>query len=89
MASFVPSVQLGVRVTLQGDQAAQRSATDADLTSFVRLSFRPRNEAETLSSAGEASGLLLATPCADGDVACLDELAEAERELAALNGDDR
>ena len=89
MASFVPSLELGVRITLQGGQAAERASTGGDLSSFVRLSFRPRVEAATLSSSAEASGLSLGTPCADGDVACLDELAEAERELAALDGDDR
>lgn len=86
-ASLVPSLELGVRFTRQGDQRDDQAARAAALTSFVRLSFRARSEAAALPSTGEASGLALAAPCAEGDVACADELAEAERELAAL-GDD-
>jgi hypothetical protein len=86
-ASFVPSLELGVRFTRKGEHQHDQGARAADLSSFVRLSFRARSEAAALLSVGEASGLALAAPCAEGDVACADELAEAERELAAL-GDD-
>jgi hypothetical protein len=85
IASFVPSLELGIRFTHQGDYDAEASR----LTGFARLSFRPRTEADVLPASGVASGLALATPCADDDAACLDELAEAEREFGALSGDDR
>jgi hypothetical protein len=85
LAGFVPSLELGVRFTQRGDADDQASS----LTGFARLAFRPRPEADVLPASGAASGLVLAAPCADDDVACLDELAEAEREFGALSGDDR
>jgi hypothetical protein len=89
VASFVPSLELGVRFTRQGDAYDERSAAGSQLTGFARLSFRPRPAASALPAMSDASGIALATPCADGDVACLDELAETEAELAPLAGDDR
>jgi hypothetical protein len=85
IASFVPSLELGIRFTHRGDAYDEASS----LTGFARLAFRPRAEASALPASGAASGVALATPCADDDAACLDELAEAEREFGSLAGDDR
>jgi hypothetical protein len=83
-ASLLPTLQLGVRFTLEGDDYDERISGGNHLVGFARLAFRARSAASALPAESDASGLSLSAPCAEGDAVCLEELAEAERELAGL-----
>lgn len=88
LASFVPTLQLGITlrevhaeaVSERRDGARHKLAS----TLFVRLSFSPRTDVAALPTPGETSGLAFLTPCNEADLTCLEEAAEAERELYAL-----
>lgn len=90
VASFVPVLDVGVRLHRAGAYAERAAVRDAQATTtelYVWLSFRPLNPAASLPLWSDASGLLLQTPCEDNDTACLDETSESEPELAAVRED--
>ena len=85
---FVPALDVGMRLvrTAQG-HSAQRGRDSFTSEVYVWLSFRPQSPAASQPLVSDASGLLVQAPCEEGDVACLDEVAESEAELAALRED--
>jgi hypothetical protein len=90
VASFVPVLDVGVRLRRSGDhaqRAAEREAQAYTTELYLWLSFRPLSPAASLPLWSDASGLLLQAPCEENDTACLDETSESEPELAAVRED--
>jgi hypothetical protein len=89
-ASCVPTLELGLRLRRRADvdQAlAHDTAQRWDTIAMASLRFRALNPAAELPRLGELSPETWLAPCDEDDVICLQEAAEAERELAAALGD--
>ena len=90
VASFVPVLDVGVRLTRSSAHAQRLAERDAQAFAtevYVWLSFRPLSPAASLPLWSDASGLLLQTPCEENDLTCLDETSESEPELSAVRED--
>jgi hypothetical protein len=89
-ASFLPTVEFGVSLRQRGqaDPSALHDARERlDIVAMASLRFRALNPAADLPRLGELLPETWLAPCDDDDVICLQEAAEAERELAAALGE--
>lgn len=89
-ASFVPALELGLRARRSLDvvSALQQDSDQRWVTSaFVGLRFRSFNAAAELPTRGELLPETWIAPCDGDDIICLQEAADAEREIATALGE--
>lgn len=89
LSSFIPALELRVRAQHHAAAAASdgmRSVQRWDAVAVVSLRFRAQRAAFEPPSRYEMAPEAWVAPCDADDVVCLQEAADAERELSALLG---
>jgi len=90
VASWLPALELGVSVRRHADQrsgAQLETAQRWDTLALVSLRFRALNPAAELPVRGELAPETWLAPCDSDDEICLQEAADAEREIGAAFGE--
>lgn len=88
-ASFVPALELGIRARRSHDVSALQPDNDRrwQTHAFVGLRFCALNAAAELPTRGELLPETWIAPCDGDDIICLQEAADAEREIASALGE--